>query len=414
MDDKQHIEKLKQQGWDDMSSLLDEHMPEKTDRGIVWWYWLTGAAAVILAVTLQWFLLQDSDSPGVPGLSSPDQMIALDNGPSTAGEDEIIKKSVQKSPGLDAGTKTQDIDQPAPAKDSPTKPFHGINQKPKTVIEQQKNTFLSARAQRASNATDQGIAESRTKPEYSHNASEGLAISETTERGQLAQYLEMPSFLISNDIRSISINSISSSTEKISLDQRGQFTGLIFSDAMWSLSDAFGFVNAGPGLQYSKGKWRVGFSAGVSVPLPDQKAFTSSNVDFSNQYNFNNSHDSKVEVSSPGFGTSNSVYYERYSMKPGWMANITLHYRVAKRWSVLTDLGRIGFRYDFVRKAEPNSNLAASTDLSNLRNNIWYGGLSISYLLGDRWQLYAGGRMINLLDADAEGILPVLRLEFAF
>ena len=181
---------------------------------------------------------------------------------------------------------------------------------------------------------------------------------------------------------------------------------------MWSVSDRFGFVNVGPGISYVFGKWTLGLSGGLAMPLPSQKSFYGSNLPFSNQYNFSNKQYENLDASFSGI--SGSVYYEKYSMKPGFIVSLSTQHQLTNRWGLGVDVGRIGFRYDFTQKAEPNQNIAARTDLSNLQNNLWYGGLSVHYKMGEHWKVHGGIKMINLLHAGDVGVLPAVKAEYGF
>src|SRR5690606_32434941 len=119
---------------------------------------------------------------------------------------------------------------------------------------------------------------------------------------------------------------------------KNRFDFLVFSEMMWTFSDHFGFLNAGPGIQYKTGKVILGLSAGAAIPLPRQKDFNSvdyANRSFLDSYNFgkelqdvhyNNTHNSNFDNS--------NVYYESYTMNPGTMLAARVDILLEPRWTL--------------------------------------------------------------------------------
>src|SRR5690606_2555303 len=98
--------------------------------------------------------------------------------------------------------------------------------------------------------------------------------------------LDLPDFQVSGPQRAVE-NTSYPDMRQVGIKPSGKrLTAFAFTEMMWSLSDQFGFLNAGPGLEYDFGKWAFGVSAGIGMPLPRQKSFNNSNQPFSKQYNF--------------------------------------------------------------------------------------------------------------------------------
>src|SRR5690554_3623116 len=76
-----NIDQLRQQGWEEMSSLLDTHMPTEQNRPIIWWYWLAGAAALAVLVAVAWPMMTNTNNDSPPSMVSTEEAIKNKNIP---------------------------------------------------------------------------------------------------------------------------------------------------------------------------------------------------------------------------------------------------------------------------------------------------------------------------------------------
>lgn len=398
-----NIDQLRQQGWQEMSSLLDEHMPTDKNRPILWWYWLAGAAVLAVMVAVAWpFLLENGDSR-TPIASQTENSTDID--PSQA---DPSPNSAEISRNMSSA----DIPDQASGFDLPDNPVH---QPAKPSI----------------SSSDQAIAailESDLPVPSSDGEDQSIANSDIIQSEKLSDEAKsrsnahVPSSLSLLDAALLQVERPEPSLSlfwlpapmPIDVQQNaGKFRIMAFSEMMYALSDRFGFLNAGPGVAYQAGKWTVGASGGLAIPMPNQKTFDDTNLTFSTQYNFRQ----ELANQFSDFNTSASgkvVYYENYTMKPGLKFDLFAQIHLSPRWNIGLDVGRIGYRWDFSQKAIPNLTIAARTDLTDLKSEIWYGGITAGYHLWNHWHMTGGIRMINPGDPRNIGVLPVLRLEYRF
>ncbi len=402
MDENHNIDQIREQGWEQMATLLDEHMPHENKRPVIWWYWMAGAAALVLAVAIPWMLLKD-DISSAPTTAMVDQesVISSDEQNSTPTDDrkEISSKAVPL-PGKEPGTTPKGLDDFAGANSFDPRDSQA-NARQKEYVEFKEIEKTNGRGERKGYALElrdrQDVLDALDPPSNGHivvNLDRRSLVVESPRK-----YLE-PSIGISDELVPITAP-----------ESTGRFSVSVFSEMMWSFSDRFGFVNAGPGIAYGFGKWAVGLSGGMTIPLPRQKAFYASNIPFSGQYNFDKQQESFNQDASLS-SSSEAVYYEKYAMNPGLMMNLYMHRELTEHWGISAGLGRIGFRYDFTQKAKPNQGIAARTELSDLKNSLWYGTVSVHYQWGNQWKIHGGARMINLLQPGTVGMLPAVRMEY--
>ena len=401
MDENNKLDQLRQQGWEEMSSLLDKHMPEDK-KPIIGWYWLAGAAALVLALAIPFTLLMNGDSfEHIPQL---DQKLAKpsnqENVPQTKGE-SVVNSLASRSPENNIAAKSNGPDAEAGSAGS-------IDLADRQSLETRNETI------RSYGKTPAEVQSKRVGDTPEERDSHGMMeVSAFSIHDQGIANLDRRTILV-NGTREFYLQFVNSEHKKVVVPElSGKIFASVFSEMMWSVSDRFGFVNAGPDVKYTFGKWALGLSGGLAMPLPRQKAFYASNLPFSNQYNFNKQYESMVQDGSFS-NSSGSIYYESYSMKPGFIVSLSAQRQLTNHWGVGVDVGRIGFRYDFTQKAKPNLNIAANTDLSNLQNNLWYGGLSLHYRIAPHWVVHGGVKMINLFHASDVGVLPALKVEYGF
>ena len=406
MDENKHIDQLRQRGWEEMSDMLDSHMPAGKKRPVIWWYWLAGAAALALLITMSWPYMMNDNPSTIPG-SNLEMITKQENSNSKIVENTPISDN-GKSKGIPgdlttARSDSKNLSVPSLNKDAI---IRSANARSEDVVSPSaKNPDHDARAMGFSEKSQ------TSKEEKSHNTRLETNIS-TNPPGDVA-LLTQHDFRISHPDPSLTTYSfnemqpikISPSAKKLKV--------LAFSEMMWSLSDQFGFVNAGPGLEYDFGKLTLGASAGIVLPVPRQKTFDNSNQPFSKQYNFSQQLANEA-YDFHGVTSGNVVYYENYIMKPGFKFDVFAQVKLSPFWSIGMSVGRIGYGWDFTQKAIPNQTVAANTALTNLKNDLWYGGLTASFAMSEHWALKGGVRFINPGDPENIGVLPNLRLEYRF
>lgn len=405
MTDHKSRKALKEEGWKDMSTLLDIHMPHETTRPVIWWHWFVGVAALLLAVGIPLSFLIDrkaADTPHLvqqgqlPGTEEEDYSISgdgMENGQASSQELTSVEKEIGRTGTSEqmSGRSLFEMEFSNRSKKNTNALFSGVD----ISDHKEKEIGRSVKEARKSGI---GMVDANGMIHNSDNKT-------VNNLRSLVFYLEASDMRVAHTAANV--------PNKIAISKYdSKIKASAFTEIFWSLTDHFGFVNAGPAVAYDLGKWSIGLSGGLAVPLPHQKSFYASNIPFSKQYNFTSS-----RVENTGFDFSSSaefVYYEGYSMKPGFVFGLSAQRQLSHQWSAGVSMGRIGFRYDFTQKAEPNQSIAANTEQINLRNKLWYGGIAINYHIGEHWSMQGGVRFINLLNAGQVGVLPALRLEYDF
>lgn len=397
MADQKNIDQLREQGWKEMANLLDTHLPTEKNKPVAWWYWLAGAAAVLALLVIAWPVFTDSGSSQIATTTSPEY----------SNHSEIIQSEPSSAPAVtersNAALPNEELTTTSKEKYSDTAPATGKGDAARTYA-------AAARSiQNDKNESDRSVKSLPSATDASSAIVPSLIPS---------QPLRVASPLLT-DGPDFFIRAARPSLANIQLDQNpidvtphsGRIRIHAFSEMMWSLSDQFGFINAGPGVAYEKENWSLGVSVGVAVPVPNQKTFHNSNLTFSKLYNFSQELSSQNIAYQDATGM-HAVYYENYKMKPGFKFDIFTQLRLTPRWNLGLDVGRIGYQWDFSQKAVPNQTVAARVDLTDLKNEIWYGGITAGYEWWDRLQVRAGFRIINPEDPQNLGVLPVVRLRW--
>lgn len=399
-----NIDQLRQQGWEEMSSLLDTHMPTEQNRPIIWWYWLAGAAALAVLVAVAWPFLTENGDSRTPIASQMENSVGIDN--SRPDPSENSADISQNGSSADKSHRATGFDLPESPVDPIAKPSVSSPDQAIAAIPESDVSAPSSEKEEQSFAT--------SDRNQSENVSvEAKSISNAVLRSSSVTLLDAALLQVDRPEPSLATFWMQAPIPIDVQQDAGKFRVLAFSEMMWALSDRFGFLNAGPGVAYHAGKWTVGASGGLAIPLPNQKTFDDTNLTFSTQYNFRQ----ELAHQFSDFNTSASgkvVYYENYTMKPGFKFDLFAQVHLSPRWSIGIDVGRIGYRWDFSQKAVPNQTIAARTDLTDLKSEIWYGGITAGYHLGHHWKVTGGMRMINPGDPRNIGVLPVMRLEYRF
>lgn len=397
MADKKNIDQLREQGWEEMATLLDTHMPTEKNRPVAWWYWLAGAAAVLALLVIAWPRFTDSGSSQIATTTSPEY--SDHSGiiqPEASSAPDAADQSHAALPNDElATTSTKNSSDTAPATDKGDAA----------------RTYAAAARSMQNDKNESGRSMVPLPP--ATDASSAIGPSPNPSQ----PLLDAPSMLPDGPeffIRSAEPSFVNPDLNQNAIDvsvPAGKIRIHAFSEMMWSISDRFGFINAGPGLAYEKENWSVGVSVGVAVPVPNQKTFHNSNLTFSKTYNFSQELSNQNTAYQDGTGMQ-AVYYENYKMKPGFKFDVSTQLQLTSRWNLGFDVGRIGYQWDFSQKAVPNQTVAARVDLTDLKNEMWYGGITAGYDWWDRLQVRAGIRIINPEDPQNLGTLPVLRLRW--
>ena len=402
-----NIDQLRKQGWEEMSSLLDTHMPTEKNHPIIWWYWLAGAAALAILVAVAWPMMTSTNNDPHTSIVSTEEAIKNKNIPQSDPISNPADHELNSASGA------------IPKESNDTESSH-----------ETANSTVDLSLSNASRSITGGVPESEISTSSKELEKESMTKSIASSAATLNEGT-MPMTgtvdLVATSVppldgSSIQINQPDHSLESFWVQKQDLIDGtpvgrkfqlLVFSEMMWAISDRFGFLSAGPGVGYQIGKWTIGTSGGLTLPIPRQKTFDDINMTFSSQYNFRQ----ELAHQFSDFNSSASgkvVYYENYTMKPGFKFNLFAQVHLSPRWSLGLDVGRIGYRWDFSQKAVPNQTIAARTDLTDLKSEIWYGGITAGFYLGDQWQIQGAMRMINPGDPQNIGVLPALRLEYRF
>ena len=405
MANNDNIDKLREQGWNEMSSLLDTHMPAGKNRPVIWWYWLAGAAALALFIAISWpYLMNENSLDNPTGVNQ--EMANMDENnniqsidPTPTDQEEISTNPANQTTAaqnLESG-RVSSILRPDVSRGLTGPIDAGLSQTDKS-----QDRTPSA----------MGFADKNSTSREKYEAVSEEVNSQKSQPRTLVM-LDLPDFQVSGPQRAVENTSYPDMSPTEIKPSGKRLKAFAFTEMMWSLSDQFGFLNAGPGLEYDFGKWAFGASAGIGMPLPRQKSFNNSNQPFSKQYNFsqklaNEAYDFNSAVS------GNVVYYENYTMKPGFKFDVFVRLRLSARWNIGIEAGRIGYEWDFTQKAVPNLNIAANTDLTDLKNELWYGGLTTEFTLSKHWGVKGGLRFINPGDPENIGVLPNVRMEYKF
>ena len=412
--DEDKIEQLRNQGWKEMSDLLDTHLPVEKDRPFLWWYRLAGAAAIILLVILvrPYLSSEDGISPEVSNLEKT----------------EKVGMSATKGGGMAAGTNEFAGDQEIKSAFSKVEPSDANHIDRSTAhLPVTATPHISNSDSRLTFAGNENL---------DHPVTGSVTHSTKSIAGHIASLKSDDAHARFDKMRMgagvvpmldrIRIGALDNTAhahtlfpadgDPVQIPHSEKHLGfMVFSEMMWSLSDHFGFLNAGPGVQYKLDKVTLGLSAGAAVPVPRQKVFGSANLNFLEQYNFAEKLYSASDHISVSAGYQNSsVYYENYTMNIGVMVALEADIRMSPRWSIGMTAGWTSFSWDFIQKAVPNQNVAANTDLANLRNTLWYGGIEAGYAVSPHWKAKAGIRFINPVNPQNIGILPSIRMQYEF
>lgn len=397
-----------------MSDLLDTHLPVEKDRPFLWWYRLAGAAAIVLlAILVRPYLSSENGiNPVASSLEKTEEVgLSATKGEEMAtGTNEFAGDQEIKPDFSAIDSNSSRIDRStAHAQLTSTPPTS--NTEPKLTLVDDENSGHPV----------SGSAAHATKRITGHSAAfqnDGIVSSRSDkkkmETGVVPVLDRIEIGVEDNAAHAHPI--FLAGGEPVQIPHSGNGLGfMVFSEMMWSLSDHFGFLNAGPGVQYKLDKVTMSLSAGAAIPVPRQKVFGSANQNFLEQYNFAEKLYSAADYNSVSGGFHNSsVYYENYSMNIGVMVALAAEVRVSPRWSIGMTTGWTGFSWDFIQRAVPNQNVAANTDLADLRNSLWYGGFEAGYALSPHWKTKAGIRFINPGDPQNIGILPSLRMQYEF
>src|SRR5690606_13543785 len=108
MANNDNIDKLREQGWNEMSSLLDTHMPAGKNRPVIWWYWMAGAAALALFIAISWPYLMNDNSLNKPAAGTNQEMANMDENSNYQSIDQtIIDQEEFSTHPADQATATQ-------------------------------------------------------------------------------------------------------------------------------------------------------------------------------------------------------------------------------------------------------------------------------------------------------------------
>src|SRR5690606_10016137 len=108
MANNDNIDKLREQGWNEMSSLLDTHMPAGKNRPVIWWYWMADAAALALFIAISWPYLMNDNFLNKPAAGINQEMANMGENSKYQSIDETIidQKELSTNPANHA-TATQ-------------------------------------------------------------------------------------------------------------------------------------------------------------------------------------------------------------------------------------------------------------------------------------------------------------------
>lgn len=405
MSNNRNINQLRDQGWEEMANLLDTHMPVERKRPVWIYYAMAGAAAIALMIFIFWPSTVDQinsqSSMVITAPSSGDHPSEHSNKPKTS---DSISDVVSTNPAS--------IDHPdnytETSPDSPHNSVIALSADPKASFDlvKERTEDVPVDSESARNEPSQ------TNSSFSFSETAGHLTSRSLKYAVVK--LENPTLYISAVDQSSTLNDLPVPTIDVVSQNKGKIQIGAFSEMMWSLSDRFGFFNAGPSVGFKKGKWTLGLSGGIAIPIPQQKTFDDSNLNFSNQYNFHQGLSKELFFDFASTANQKFVYYENYTMKPGFKFDVFVQAQLSANWNLMFDMGRIGYRWDFSQKAVPNQMIAARTDLTNLKNEMWYGGVVVGYNIGNHWMIYGGFRMINPGDLLNLGLMPALRIGYNF
>lgn len=408
MDNNKNIDQLREKGWEEMSTMLDHHMPAGKKRPVLWWYWLAGAAALALLVTISWPYLMNEIPSSIPTTGSNQTKVnreehsnyqAIENSTVPDKEETIIVENDLANFNNNSGILTESsIGQTDTHRTADGSTDDNVSQ---TTNSRDHTANVMGYAGK-SNTKAKESSENTSTVEYSH-----------TSQPQILTLLEWHDFqVLRPDLSMAPYSYHEMHPVKVHLSVK-RLTVIAFTEMMWSLSDQFGFLNAGPGLEYDFGKWTLGVSGGIAMPVPGQKTFNNSNQPFSRQYNFSQKLASEA-LDYNSVTSGNVVYYEKYTMKPGFTFDLFTQVQLSPRWSIGMEIGHIGYGWDFTQKAVPNQAVATRTELTDLKSGLWHGGLTTGFALSEHWGLNGGFRFINPGDPENIGVLPTVRLEYRF
>lgn len=400
MTDPKNIEKLKKQGWDDMESLLDQHMPVSRTGFHISRY---AAAAVLALLLIPFYFWYTSDSPAAflnsDPLSEKTEIPGL-----SAGSDKMQQRMSARETESTLENKAFSPD------DEKTGPGVNKAERPTAV------TFIASADIIAEKEIEKAPAATLIKFATNSPAAYESTYGEekTLSADQIVDYLPHPTIVAQATQPAFETLP---APDRIDTDKKGNrhWKFLARTQSLWAPSDRFLFLQAGPGVQFSMRKWAYTISAGPSFPIAIQRSFGYKNVLFEDRYFAGNLDYAFTQSGKLNQEITNSlVYYERYKPNPGFMASGDVSYRILPQWEVAAEAGKIWFSYDYQQRTFPNQFVPQASYEPNLKSELFYIGLKTGYHLTDHLSVHAGVTNINAFSKRNRSWLTNLAVQYIF
>ncbi|WP_236976363.1 hypothetical protein [Membranihabitans maritimus] len=405
MNKKDKIEQLKNQGWENMESLLDEHLPENNTRrkGGIWWI---AAASVLLLIAIPFLVYRNQETtPPSYTFTSKDILSTENNTDKSIRPSTPITKDINESdfsgnnPLSFPSPKNEDresddvsiVDQKSPLPESSDIASNTIKGQQVKISPLEKNTSPLQ-------IKESGIAENWRNTDYQPTATGSKGLT----------YLPTPSPNI-HYFQQLNVEQNPATFDISGKSKTWNLRAMAFAESTWAFADNFGFLSLGPGIVLKKGKWTGKLAAGFSLPLPARKSISSVESNFSEKYNFSSPEFDQNNVTQ---GNSSSIYQRHYQSKPGFTIRGSLQYQVIPQLSIGVKVGHFLFKYNYEQTASGNQIPAKISTQPESQNSILYSGLSMNYHLNSHISISIGGNLLNIDDMENAFLVPAFGLQY--